>query len=640
MPAIQPETPDTLPKLLLAQAARWGDRRVAIREKEFGIWQAHSWRASAGHVERIALGLASLGFRRGDKIAVIGDNRPQLYWTMLAAQALGGAPVPVYQDSIAAEMHYVIDHSESRVVICEDQEQVDKILEMKDKLPAVEVAIYDDPKGMRHYDYPFLLSLERVQEMGAGFAAKNPGYWDAEVGKGKGSDLAIINYTSGTTGFPKGVMISHGALISTARSFLAVEPLDERDDIMAYLPMAWIGDSFFTVAVAFLSGCTVNCPEDASTVRHDFREIGPTMTFAPPRIWENILSQAQVRIEDANWLQRTLTKFFLPRGMLKAKLELEGKPVPAKLSALCGIGRWLVFEPLRDQLGFRRIRSAITGGAALGPEMMQFFRALGVNLKQLYGATECCAPATLHRDGQVKLETVGSPLPGVEMELSPDGEVLIRCRGLFSGYYKSPDQTAAALKDGWLHTGDAGLFDPDGQLVIIDRVKDVAKLHDGTVFAPQYIENKLKFSVYVKEAVAVGNDRPYVAAMVNIDMEVLANWAEHLGLAYTGYTDLAQNPATYQLIHDEIQRTNETLASSQRVKRFAILHKELDPDDAEITRTRKLRRGFINERYAPIIAALYDPKAASVAVKAKVTYEDGRTSETERQVRIMDVEGV
>ncbi len=599
-------SPETLPQLLEEKALRWGDRRVAIREKEFGIWQAYSWRQYADHVQRIALGLASLGFRRGDKIAVIGDNRPQLYWTMVAAQALGGVPVPIYQDSIAAEMHYVIDHSESRVVVCEDQEQVDKILEMKDKLPAVELVVYDDPKGMRHYDYPFLLGLDKAQERGAAFAASNPGYWEAELAKGKGPDLAIINYTSGTTGFPKGVMISHGALVSTGRNFLEAEPLDERDNVMAYLPMAWIGDSFFSLAVAFLSGCTVNCPEDASTVRHDFREIGPTMTFAPPRIWENILSQAQVRIEDANWLQRRLTQFFLPRGMWMAKLELEGKPVPAGLRALCALGRWLVFEPLRDQLGFRKIRAAITGGAALGPEMMQFFRAIGVNLK---------------------------------ITLSERGEVLIRTAGLFSGYYKSPEQTAAALKDGWLHTGDAGLFDPDGQLVIIDRVKDVATLHDGTVFAPQYIENKLKFSVYVKEAVAVGNERPNVVAMVNIDMEVVGNWAERRGIGYTGYTDLAQNPATYDLLHEEIRRTNLTLAPSQRVKRFAILHKELDPDDAEITRTRKLRRGFINERYAAIIAGLYDSQVASVAVKVTVTYEDGRTSDMERQVRIMDVEG-
>jgi len=629
---------DTLPKLALDNSQRLA-AAVAIREKEFGIWQAHTWKDYVDHVRRIALGLASLGFRRGDKLAVIGDNRPQLYWTMVAAQALGGVPVPVYQDGIAAEMHYVIDHSESRMVVCEDQEQVDKILEMKDKLPLVELIVYDDPKGMRHYDHPWLVSLDQVQARGVDFARDHPGYWDAEVARGLATDLAIINYTSGTTGFPKGVMISHGALIATAQHFLEVEPMAGSDEIMAYLPMAWIGDSFFSIAVAFLTGCTVNCPEDASTVRHDFREIGPTMTFAPPRIWENILSQAQVRIEDANWLQRRLAKFFLPRGMLKARLELEGKPVPARLRALAWLGRWLVFDPLRDQLGFRRIRAAITGGASLGPEMMQFFRAIGVNLKQLYGATECCAPATLHRDGRVKLETVGSPLPGVDIKLSDRGEVLIRTEGLFTGYYKSPEQTASALQDGWLHTGDAGLFDPDGQLVIIDRVKDVATLEDGTVFAPQYIENKLKFSVYVKEAVAVGNARPYIAAMLNIDMEVVGNWAERRGISYTGYADLAQNPATYELIHQEIRRANDTLAPSQRVRRFAILHKELDPDDAEITRTRKVRRGFINEKYASIIAALYDRDATAVAVRATVTYEDGRTSEMERHIRIMDLEG-
>lgn len=636
-PSLKDEILDTLPKLLLAQAARWGDRRPAIREKEFGIWQAHTWRQYAEQVRCIAEGLAARGVGRGDKIAIIGDNRPQLYWTMVAAQALGSVPVPVYQDSIAAEMHYVIDHSESRVVVCENQEQVDKVVEMKGKLPGVESIVYDDPKGMRHYAYPFLVSLDQLKERGAERAARRSGHWEAEVARGQAADLAIINYTSGTTGFPKGVMISHGALVATARSFLEVDRMDEHDEIMAYLPMAWIGDSFFSLAVAFVSGCTVNCPEDASTVRADFREIGPTMTFAPPRIWENMLSQAQVRIEDANALQRGLSRFFLARGMRRAKLELEGKAVPASLRLLTPLGRWLVYGPLRDQLGLRRVRAAITGGAALGPEVIQFFRGIGVNLKQLYGATECCAPATVHRNGAVKLETVGPPLPGVEVKLSEQGEVLIRCAGLFDGYFKNPEQTVSARRDGWLHTGDAGLFDPDGHLVIIDRVRDVAKLADGTVFAPQYIENKLKFSIYVKEAVAVGNDRSYVAAMLNIDMDVVGSWAERRGMSHAGYTDLAQNPATYELIHAEIQRVNETLAPSQRVKRFVLLHKELDPDDAEITRTRKLRRGFIHQRYAPIIAALYEPEAASVTVKATVTYEDGRTSEMERQVRLMSV---
>jgi long-chain acyl-CoA synthetase len=633
-----PGTADTLPKLLVAQAARWGDRRPAIREKRFGIWQAYSWRQYAERVASIAAGLASLGFGRGERLAVIGDNRPELYWAMVAAQGLGGAPVPIYQDSIAAEMHYVIDHSGSRIVLCEDQEQVDKLLEMRDKLPEVRWILYEDPKGMRHYDAPGLLGLAELEARGAEFAAAHPGHWERELARGRASDLAIVNYTSGTTGFPKGVMISHGALIATARSFLQVDPMDERDEIMAYLPMAWIGDSFFSLAVAFVAGCTVNCPEDASTVRQDFREIGPTMTFAPPRIWENLLSLAQVKLGDANWLQGVLARFFLPRGMRRARLELEGRPVPPGLRAWCALGRWLAFGPLRDQLGLRRVRAAITGGAALGPEMMQFFRGIGVNLKQLYGATECCAPATLHRNGQVKQETVGPPLPGVEIRLSEQGEVLIRCPGLFDGYYKSPEQTAAALQDGWLHTGDAGLFDPDGHLVIIDRVKDVAKLRDGTVFAPQYIENKLKFSIYVKEAVAVGNDRPHVAAMINIDQDVVGNWAERRGLPYTGYADLAQNPAVYELVRGEIRRANESLAPSQRVRRFVLLHKELDPDDAEITRTRKLRRGFINQRYAAIIAGLYEPGAASVTVKATVTYEDGRVSEIERSVRIMDVE--
>jgi long-chain acyl-CoA synthetase len=454
-----------------------------MREKEYGIWQTYSWAEYCDHVRRFALGLGRLGFRRGDKMAIIGDNRPQLYWAELAAQALGGVPVAVYQDAIAAEMQYVIDHSESRFVVAEDQEQVDKILEMKDKLPGVEHVVYDDPKGMRHYDDPLLVAFAHVEELGVERARQEPGAFEADVARGRGDEAAIINYTSGTTGFPKGVVLSHGALIATARGFVEIEPVHPGDEFMAYLPMAWIGDAFFSVAVALVGGATINCPEDTTTVRTDLREIGPTMNFAPPRIWESLLSQAQVKIEDADWLKRTVTRFFLPRGMRAAKLRLEGKPVPLGLRLAAAVGRPLVFEPLRDQLGLRRVRAAITGGAALGPEVMQFFRALGVNLKQLYGMTECCAPATLHRSEQVKLESVGPPIPGVELRITERGEVQIKSVGAFSGYYKNPEATAETLRDGWIATGDAGLIDPDGHLVIIDRVKDVSRLEDGTVLS-------------------------------------------------------------------------------------------------------------------------------------------------------------
>jgi long-chain acyl-CoA synthetase len=627
---------DTLPKLLLDRAARPGGR-PAMREKEYGIWQTYTWRDYAARVRDFALGLRELGFGRGATLAVVGDNRPQLYWAEAAAQALGGIPVPLYQDAIAAEMHYVLEHAGCAVVVAEDQEQVDKILELRDKLPALRHIVFDDPKGMRHYAEPGLVAFAAVEERGRAAGEAGRRAFAEEVAAGRGEDIALINYTSGTTGLPKGVMLSHRAFIDTARAFLAVEPLDDRDELMAYLPMAWIGDSFFSLAVAFVAGCAVNCPEDTTTVRSDFREIGPTMTFAPPRIWESFVSQSQVRIADAAWLQRHLVRFFLPRGMRLAKLELEGKSAPWRLRLLAALGRLIVFAPLRDQLGLRRLRAGITGGAALGPEVIQFFRTLGVNFKQLYGMTECCAPATLHRGRRVKLETVGEPLPGVTVRIAESGEVLLRSPGCFSGYFKNEEATRATLDAGWIRSGDAGLIDPEGHLVIIDRATDVSRLLDGSVFAPQYVENKLKFSPYIKEAVAIGHERPFVGALVNIDLEVVGNWAERRGVAYAGYADLTQNPAVGDLIATEVRRTNETLAPSQRVRRFLLLHKELDADDAEITRTRKLRRKVIHERYAPLIAAVYDAAATTVPVKVTVTYEDGRTSETERTIAIRDL---
>ena len=628
---------DTIPQLLMANAQYYGQRKTAMREKEYGIWQAYSWAQYLEHVEDFALGLASLGFQRNAKLALIGDNRPQLYWALVAAQALGGIPVPIYQDAIATEMQYVIDHSDARIILAEDQEQVDKVLELRDQLPHLEYVIYDDPKGLRHYSYPFLLSFAQVQEQGRVFGRAHPGYVEAAVQKTQGEDLAVISYTSGTTGVPKGVMLSHRNLITTAASYLQVDALSARDEIMAYLPMAWIGDTFFSVVLSFLTGATVNCPEDTTTVRQDFREIGPTMTFAPPRIWENLLSQAQVKIGDAGWLPRTLCQFFLTVGMQSAMQGLQGKPSSLRLRLFTQLGRWLVYGPLRDQLGLRRIRAATTGGAAIGPEVIQFFRAIGVNLKQLYGMTECAAPATVQRDGAVKLDSAGPCIPGVEVKISDSGEVLLRGPGLFTGYYKAPEATRTALNDGWLATGDAGFLDPDGHLVIIDRVKDVSHLLDGSVFAPQYIENRLKFSPYIKEAVAAGHQRAYVVAMLNIDLEVVGNWAEKRGIPYAGYADLAQKPEVYDLILHEIQRVNASFNAPLRIKKFVLLHKELDPDDAEITRTRKLRRRFVYDKYQEIIDAMYADGVPTVKVRVTVTYEDGRTSELERALRISAV---
>jgi len=487
---------------------------------------------------------------------------------------------------------------------------------------------------MRHYAYPFLLSFSHVQDLGRTFGHAHPGYFEAEVAKGQGDDIAVMNYTSGTTGAPKGVMLTHHNLIATAENYLQVDPLTDRDEIVAYLPMAWIGDTFFSVVLSFLSGAAVSCPEDVTTVRQDFREIGPTMTFAPPRIWENLLTQAHVRVGDAHWLQRHLCQWLLPLGMQAAALRLEGKPLPLSLRLRTWLGEWLVYAPLRDQLGLRRIRSATTGGAAIGPEVVQFFRGIGVNLKQLYGMTECSAPATVQRDDAVKMDSAGQPIPGVEVKISAGGEVLLRGPGVFIGYYKDPEATARALQDGWLATGDAGFLDQDGHLVIIDRARDVSHLLDGSVFAPQYIENRLKFSPYIKEAVAVGHQRPYVVAMLNVDLETVGNWAERRGLPYSGYADLAQKPEVYELVFQEIARVNAGLNAPLRIKKFVLLHKELDPDDAEITRTRKLRRRFVYDKYRDIIEALYTEGVPEVKVKATVTYEDGHTSEIERSLKI------
>jgi long-chain acyl-CoA synthetase len=550
--------------------------------------------------------------------------------------------VPLYQDSIEKEMEYIVDHAEARFAVVEDQEQVDKLLHVRQQCPGLEHVVYDDPGGLRHYKESCLLSLEDLRERGRKFAQEHPGYFEQEVAKGTAEDTAVIAYTSGTTGQPKGAMLSHRNLIETARSAIEREGLDASEEVMAYLPMAWIGDHMFSFSQSMVAGFTTNCPESATTVLADLKEIGPTYFFAPPRIWENILTSVMIRVDDTAWIKRRLVHFFLDLARRVERRRLAHRPAALRDRLLYPLGRLLVYGPLRDNLGMSRIRIAYTAGEAIGPELFEFYRSLGINVKQLYGMTESSALICIQQDGDVKLDTVGPPLPGVEVRVSPSGEVLYRSPGVFQGYYKNPQATRETLAEGWVHSGDAGFFDKDGHLKIIDRARDVGRLAGGTIFAPKYLENKLKFSPHIKEAVCVGDGRPFVAALLNIDLVSVGNWAERRGLAYTSYTDLAQKPEVYELIRQEVVRVNRSLLEDEalrgaQIRRFLLLHKELDPDDQEITRTRKVRRGFIGQKYAPLIEALYGT-GESVQVEAQVTYEDGRTATVRAAVRLSDAE--
>jgi long-chain acyl-CoA synthetase len=632
---------DTFPKLVRINAQRM-PRKVAVREKDYGIWQSWTWNEYYAEARLIALGLASLGFTRGDRTAIVGDNRPELYWAVVATQALGGVPVPLYQDSIEREIGYIIDHSEARFAVAEDQEQVDKLLQVKRDCPRLEWILYDDPRGLRRYAEPCLLSLADVKARGREFDRAHPGHFETEVARGGADDIALICYTSGTTGVPKGVLLSHRNLIVACSTGIEIDGLTSDEETLSYLPMAWIGDHVFSYAQAILAGFTVNCPESAATVLHDLKEIAPTYFFAPPRIWENILTTVVVRVEDAAWLKRKLVHFFLDLGQDLERRRCSRQPVPLWKRLLYPLGEVMVYGPLKDNLGMRRIRRAYTAGEAIGPEIFVFFRGLGLNVKQLYGQTEASVFVSVQKDGDVWLDTVGTPVPGVEIKISPDGEVLYRSPGVFRGYYKDPEATAATIVDGWVRSGDAGFVDEHGHLKIVDRAKDVGRLADGTIFAPKFLENKLKFSPYIKEAVTIGQDRLFVAALVNIDLASVGSWAERRGLAYTSYTDLSQKPEVCDLVRQEVARVNRSLGEDRelrgaQIRKFLILHKELDPDDEEITRTRKIRRGYITQKYAPLIDALYEDRD-HVEVEAKVTYEDGRVATIRADVKIHRVE--
>jgi long-chain acyl-CoA synthetase len=630
----------TFPRHLLAHA-KVRPLRPAFREKYLGIWQTWNWSQVADEVRALACGLAALGFERGMNLAIIGDNRPRLYWAMLAAQSIGGVPVPLYQDAPAADMAFVLDNAEIAFAIVEDQEQVDKLLELRTNNPGLSHIAYEDSRGMRHYRQAGLMSFDALQELGRAYDKAHPGFFDAAVAAGSGSDTAIILYTSGTTGKPKGVCQSHTSLLTAGRGGVGFDHLTEREDMLSYLPMAWVGDCLFSLAQAMVAGFTVNCPESSDTVMTDLREIGPTYYFAPPRVFENMLTMVMIRMEDASAIKRRMFHYFMDVARHCGSAILDGKPVAAGDRLRYALGHFFVYGPLKNVLGLSRVRVAYTAGAAIGPDLFRFYRSIGINLKQLYGSTETCAYVCLQPDGNIKFDSVGLPAPGVEVKLADNGEVLVKSVATMDGYYKRPDATAEVIDaNGYFHTGDAGMFDAEGHLKIIDRAADVGKMNGGAIFAPNYIENKLKFFPFIKEAVAFGNGRDQVCAFINIDMEAVGNWAERRNIAYAGYTDLAAHASTYDLIRDCVEKVNADLASEAmmadtQIHRFLVLHKELDPDDDELTRTRKVRRKFIAEKYAVLIEALYSDKASQF-ITTQVKFEDGRIGQVSADLRICD----
>lgn len=615
----------TLPKLLQRNAEQ-DPKGPGIREKSRGVWQTLTWTGYRDQMRDLALGLAAIGFKRGDKLSVVGDNRPQLYIAQLSAQVLGGISVPVYQDSIASELVYVLNHAETSIIIAEDQEQVDKALSLKDKLPKLRWIIYDDPRGLSFYDDPILRSYDSVLEEGRKFGAANTGFYDAELAKGGADDTAMIAYTSGTTGSPKGAMLSHRNMIATAEAFIEVNDVKVGDNWLSYLPMAWVGDAAFTLGMALVARLTANCPENPETVQRDLRELGPDAMLAPPRIWENMLTLMQIKGSDASPMKRRVFEHF--RGLAE-RCELkrsDGKALSLGDRVGLALGEIFVYGPVRDQLGLRKARWCYTGGAPLGPDTYRFFRSFGINLKQVYGATEASALIACQADAEANPNTVGRPIPRVEIKIDDRGEVLLKGSNVFKGYFKQDEVTRDTITtDGWLKTGDAGFFDKQGHLVIIDRAKDVGKLSDGSAFAPQFIENKLKFSPFIREAVAFGDQRPFVVAMIAIDMQTVGTWAEKQGLAYTSFMDLSTKPEVAVMIGEAIAKANATLPDVQQVKRYLLLNKELDADDAEMTRTRKVRRRFVAEKYASVIDAFYGG-ASSADVTMEITFEDGRKS--------------
>ncbi|MEM1375003.1 MAG: AMP-binding protein [Pseudomonadota bacterium] len=630
-----PSIPALLARNALAHASR-----PAYREKELGIWQSWTWAETADEIEALALGLLTLGVAPGDHVAVIGRNRPYLYWSIVAAQCVGAVPVPLYQDAVGEEVAYVLDHCAARFIIAGDQEQVDKILDIEDRLEGLEHIVYLDPRGMRKYDHSRLTAFETLQKKGraAGLEAELAARREALEYDG----TCVMLYTSGTTGRPKGVVLSNRNIIETSKNSAEFDQLRAGDEVLAYLPMAWVGDFIFSIGQAYWTGFCVNCPESADTVMHDLREIGPTYYFAPPRVFENQLTNVMIRMEDAGALKRRIFGSFMDRAKVVGPKLLDGKAVGLMDRLMYRLGEFFVYGPLKNTLGLSRVRVGYTAGEAIGPEIFDFYRSLGINLKQLYGQTEASVFITQQKDNEVRPDTVGTPTPGVEIRIDDSGEVFYRSPGVFVEYFKNADSTAGTKDaDGWVATGDAGFLEAEtGHLRIIDRAKDVGKMASGALFAPKYVENKLKFFPNVLEAVVLGNGRETCVAFINIDLNAVGNWAERNNIAYGGYQELSQHPQVRDAIRAHVEEVNRSVAADEmlngcQIHRFLVLHKELDADDGELTRTRKVRRRIIEEKYEDLITALYDG-SETVSTETEVTYEDGRKGSIRATLTLMD----
>ncbi len=626
----------TIPKLFLQKSKSYGKDKVAMREKEYGIWSPITWSEYFDNVKYIALGLISLGLEPGDKVSMIGENRPEGLWAEMGTLCAGGVGVWLFQDCLNEEVKYIIDHSDTRFIFGEGQEEVDKTLAIAGQCPKLKKIIWDDPKGLRNYKQDMLISLKEVQNLGRELEKKDPGLFEKRINMGKGDDVVLLFYTSGTTSLPKGALLSHHNMLTMGQHLMSVDPCTDRDDYVSFLPFAWIGEQMMSISCGLQVGFTINFPEDASTTQENIREIGPHVMFAPPRMYEQMTRTVQVKYLDAAWIKRKFYEFSHKVGYHVANIKFDKKSVPFYWAFLGWFAYITVQKKLKDHLGLSNIRNAYTGGAAMGPDHFRFFHAMGVNLKQIYGQTEVAGISVVHRKGDIKFDTVGRPIPGTEISISPEGEILTKSPSVFLGYHKNPEATEQALKDGWLHSGDKGFIDDDGHLVVFDRTKDVFTLNDGRPFSPQYLETRLKFSPYIQDSWVIGDKRPCVTCVICIDYSVVGKWADERKLNYTGYQELSQKPEVYELIEKQIRTANKDLPEPAKIRKFTNLYKIFEADDDELTRTKKLRRSFIEERYKEIVDTLYSERNA-VHIDTMIKYEDGRQSHINTDLLILTV---